>query len=266
MTGVKKEVNEAIQKNKASIIKFARTGFFTKGFVYFLIGTLTTMSAFRLGGENADRQKVFETIYQQPFGRILLGLTALGLLAYAAWRLYEAIKNPADKKTISRLGYAGSGLLYGSFAVSAGRFALTSSSGSGGSTQSAIAEALQQPFGKIIVAIVALGTLGKAIYQLYRAFTGKLGDEVYPDKDKEKIVRRAGVMGFAARGVVLGIIGYFLVRAAFYENSGEATDTEGAFAYIENGFGPWLLGVVAFGLICYGVFMMMKGMYSRFKV
>lgn len=260
-------MNEAIEKNKDFIRKFARAGFFTKGFVYFLIGTLTTISAFRLGGENADREKVFQTIYQQPFGRILLGLTALGLLAYTAWRLYEAIKNPADKKTFSRLGYAASGLLYGSFAVSAAKFALTtSSSGSGSSTQSTIAEALQQPFGKIIVGIVALGTLGKAGYQLYRAFTGKLGDALHLDKGKEKIVRRAGVMGYAARGVMLGIIGYFLIRAALYENSGEATGTEGAFAFLENGVGPWLLGVVAFGLLCYGVFMMMKGMYSRFKV
>lgn len=266
MAGAKQEVNEAIQKNKESIRKFARAGFFTKGLVYFLIGTLTTISAFSLGGENADRQKVFETIYQQPFGRILLGLTALGLLAYAAWRLYEAIKNPADKKTISRLGYAGSGLLYGSFAVSAAKFALTSSSGPGGGTQSAVAEALQQPFGKVIVGIVALGTLGKGLYQFYRAFTGNFSADLYLDKSKDEMVIRAGRLGYAARGVVLGIIGYFFIRAALYENSGEATDTEGAFAFLENGFGPWLLGVVAFGLICYGVFMIVRARYSKFEV
>ncbi len=196
-----------------------------------------------------------------------MAATALGLFAYAVWRLYEATKNPASKKAIVRLGYAGSGLLYGSMGVSAVLLATTGGGGSnGGGTQSAVAEALQQPFGKIIVGIAALVVIGKAFYQFYRAFTGNLDSGLYLPKNQSKLVFRAAVFGFAARGVVLAVVGYFFVRAALHENSGEARDTKGVFTFLESGFGPWLLGIVAFGLVCYGVFMMVRARYGSFEV
>lgn len=264
MEGVQHEINHAIRRNRDWIQRFARFGFFTKGLVYCLLGAMTTMSALRIGGEKAGSGDVFWMIYKQPFGKILLGLTAVGLLAYAAWRLFEAVKNPAEKKIGARLGYTGSGLLYGSMAVSAATLALTDHSGSGSDTQSAISEALQQPFGKIVVVIAAVVTIAKGLYQFNRAFTGKFGDDIYLNKNK--IIARTAAIGYTARGVVLGIIGYFFIRAAFHERSGVAKDTKGVFTFLENGFGTGLLAIVAFGLVCYGVFMIVRSRYSSFEV
>ncbi len=68
----------------------------------------------------------------------------------------------------------------------------------------------------------------------------------------------------AARGVVFGIVGGFLLLAALRTSPGEARGVGGALkALQQQPFGPWLLGVVALGLIAYGIFELVKARYRR---
>ena len=64
-----------------------------------------------------------------PGGPVLLGLIAVGLLAYIAWRLAQALLDTENQGTswqglAMRLRYLGSGLIYASLALYAGRLAL----------------------------------------------------------------------------------------------------------------------------------------------
>src|SRR5688572_23936883 len=84
----------------AWIKRFAKTGLVTKGVVYCLIGVLAFMAAFNISGgrtQDASKQGIFQVILEQPFGKFLLGLVALGLLFYAIWRLIQAIKDTENK-------------------------------------------------------------------------------------------------------------------------------------------------------------------------
>ena len=67
------------------------------GVVYLMIGTLATQAALGTGGAIADTRDVLVTIARQPFGRVLLGLTALGLSGYVLWRLVQACLIPSAK-------------------------------------------------------------------------------------------------------------------------------------------------------------------------
>jgi hypothetical protein len=70
---------------------------------------------------------------------------------------------------------------------------------------------------------------------------------------------RAGKVGYMARGLVWMLIGYFFLQAALHANAQEAGGTKKAFALLEHGtYGSLVLGVVALGLICYGVFMFVR--------
>ncbi|MDJ1481840.1 DUF1206 domain-containing protein [Cytophagaceae bacterium YF14B1] len=249
-----------------------RAGIATKGVVYCLAGILTTLSAFNLGGEKADTKDSIKFLAGQPYGYILLGLIAIGLLGYSFWRLYQAIKDPesndrSGKRMITRVGYAISGLFYTSLCYYTIRIIINgNTSDSGSSQQGMVAKALEVPAGKWIVILAAIVFFGKAIHQFYKAYTEKFAKKV---KDgalsarAKEIFRTAGKIGYAARGVVICIISYFLFRAAIEANPQEAGGSGEALSFIENQapFGSVLLVIVALGLVAYGVYMFVKAKY-----
>jgi hypothetical protein len=63
------------------------------------------------------------------------------------------------------------------------------------------------------------------------------------------------MVGFAARGLVLGIVGVFLIQAARDYEPERATGIDGALRRLaDTPRGPWWLGVVACGLAAFGAF------------
>ena len=73
---------------------------------------------------------------------------------------------------------------------------------------------------------------------------------------------RAGVVGHVARGVVFGLIGIFVTKAATDYDAQDAIGFDGALRKLaEAAYGPWLLGVTAAGLVAYGVFCLVDARY-----
>jgi hypothetical protein len=222
------------------------------------------------GGKTADKQQALQTIQDLPFGRVLLGLVAFGLLGYVVWRLVQAFRDTEDKGSDAkgmarRLGYAGSGLLYAGLAFAAGRAALSggASDQGGGTQQSLIAKLLDQSWGQWVLGAIALGVIGAGLYQIYRAYSGKFAKHVNSSSlpaEQQKIVYRTGQVGYTARGIVMAIIGYFLLQAAMQSNSNAAQGTEGAFDLLAS-MGPAVLAIVALGLMAYGVYMLVQAKY-----
>jgi hypothetical protein len=257
-------------------VRFAKAGLVAKGIVYCLVGLLAFMAAFEIGNsssQDSSRNGVFSFVLEQPFGQVLLALIAVGLACYTGWRLIEALNDTSHKGSdakglATRIGYLFSGLVYGGLAYSAGRLVLGSgSSGGGGDMRQTFArEMLQQPFGQWLVGAVALGTVGMGIYQMYRGLSNKYKKKVRNaglSGDAERTMVKAGKVGYVARGVVWMIIGYLLLQAALKANANEAGGSSRAFQWLEDStYGSFLLGAVALGLICYGVFMFMRAKYQ----
>ena len=255
------------------IEKTARFGYAAKGVVYCLIGALTAMAAFGLGGQKASKTDVFKTIIEQPFGKVLLAIVGAGVLAYSAWRFIQAIRDTeqkgSDAKGIAvRLGFVISGLIYLAMAYTA--FAMVvpeiGGGGSGGGQQSMVAKLLNEPFGQLAVGVIALLITGKGVYQLYKAFSGSFMKNIHTSGEFREMFNRAGRIGYTARGIILGIIGYFFIRAALQSDAGEVHGTSEAFTFLENSMGAVLMGIVALGLVAYGVFMFVKARYRTVQV
>jgi hypothetical protein len=80
--------------------------------------------------------------------------------------------------------------------------------------------------------------------------------------DQRRLVDLAGRLGFFARGIAFGLIGVFLVIAGTQARPDQARGLGGALASLtEQPFGPWLLGLVGFGLIGYGVYLLIAARY-----
>ena len=256
------------------IVPLARCGFAAKGAVYIIIGVLAALAAFNRGGRTAGSQGAFEEILSQPYGKVLLGVIAAGLAGYALWRVIQAIKDTENKdsgaKGIAvRLGYAVIGLLHASLALTAVQLIM----GSGGrgnadeSSQEWTATLLAQPFGQWLVGAVGISIIGVAISQFYQAYTTKFREKLERGEMSaraEAWATRVGQIGLAARGVVFGVIGIFLVYAALQANPNEARGLSGALQTLEQQpFGPWVLSIVAFGLVAYGIYLLVLAQYRR---
>jgi hypothetical protein len=256
--------------------RFAKFGLTAKGVVYCLVGVLAFMAAFEIGGSserNLNKQGIFRFILNQPFGQFLLALVATGLLCYALWRLTQAFldteRKGTDAKGIGRrLGYAFSGLSYGFLAYGSFRMVLGNQGNSGGdsSRQSLVGELLQKPFGQWVVGLIGVGIIGIGLYQIYRAWSGKYLKNVRTSSIKtelKEMIIRSGKIGYIARGVVWGLIGYLFIKAALEANASEAGGSSRAFAFLEKAsYGSFLLAAVALGLFCYGIFMFVRARYE----
>lgn len=252
----------------------ARAGLTAKGVVYSLVGIFTFATAFELGsnsGQNGKMQ-VLKWIQDQPFGQILLGLTALGLLCYTVWRLIQAIKDTENKGDDAkglgkRIAYLSSGLVYGALTFYAAKVLFGNGGGSGGgdSRQTLAQKLLEQPFGQWLVGIVAVATAAIGVYQIYYSLSNKYRKKIQESKLDSRIKEtliRTGKMGYIARGIVWLIIGYLFLQAAIQSDSSEAGGSESAFSFLEQEYGSWILGVVALGLLCYGIYMFVRARYQ----
>ncbi|GHA61711.1 DUF1206 domain-containing protein [Pontibacter akesuensis] len=247
--------------------RLARVGLAAKGAVYFLLGVLALMVAFGLGnGRGVSRKHVFLFIEELAFGRLLVGLLAIGLASYCAWRLLQACADTEGKGTdwkgiLYRLRYAASGTFYSLLAFGAGKLAL--GGGGSGIRQAVIGQLLQRPLGLLLVIGGGLVVALAGVFQIYQGlsehYTTKVREQQLSPGVEETMIK-TGKVGYVARGTVWGIVGYLLLRAAF---TAQQRPTGGAFQFLESmPYGSYLLGTVAVGLICYSFFVFIQ---ARFR-
>ena len=80
--------------------------------------------------------------------------------------------------------------------------------------------------------------------------------------DARRPIVQMSRFGIGARGVVFGVIGVGLIVAAWHTNPQEAVGVGGALSWLSGqAYGPWLLAVVAAGLIAYGFYEFVRARY-----
>jgi hypothetical protein len=263
---------DAAQSAQPWMERLARLGYATEGVVYALIGLLAAGAAFGTGGRTTGQRGAFEFVAESPFGSVLLGLIAVGFVGYALWRSLQAIMDPdgegTDMKALGkRVGYGVSALVYAGLAFSAVGLDLGTASDGGGSTDDWTALLLSWPLGQVLVVGVGAGVVGVGLHELYQAYKADFLEYLKLDEMGEKArqwTERWGRLGVAARGIVLGIVGAFLIRAALEYDPQEARGLGGALqTLVQQPLGPWLLVAVALGLVAYGLFMLSVARYRH---
>jgi hypothetical protein len=254
--------------------KLARFGYAAKGIVYAIVGVLAVQAALGTGGKTTDTKGALGAIASQPFGKFLLALVTFGLIGYVVWLLVQTIKDPEhkgnDAKGLARrLGYGITCFIYAGLTLSAMRLLMGSGGGasSSSSAQDWTARLLSQPFGQWLVGIGGAFIIGLGFYELYKAYKAKFRKQMKLHEmtsTEETWATRIGRFGLAARGVVFAIIGFFLIQAARHSNPKEAQGLDGALQSLaQQPHGPWLLGIVALGLVAYGIHMGVQARYRR---
>jgi hypothetical protein len=270
--GAKLHAKDAARRAQPWMERLARLGYATEGAVYALIGVLAAGAAFGPGGRATGQRGAFELVAESPFGSVVLGLIAVGFLGYALWRSVQAIADPdregTDVKALGkRVGYGTSALVYTGLAFSAAGLILGRASDGGRSPDDWTALLLSWPLGQVLVVGVGAAMIGVGIHELYQAYKAEFLDYLKLGEMGEKVrkwTERWGRFGIAARGIVFGIVGAFLIRAALQYDPQEARGLGGALQTLaQQPLGPWLLGAVALGLVAFGLFMLSVARYRR---
>ncbi|NNM77470.1 DUF1206 domain-containing protein [Sphingomonas sp. ID1715] len=241
----------------ARLTTLTRLGFAARGLLYIVIALLVLTT-----GRAEDPSGALQTLGEGG-GRILLGLMAAGFVAYGIWRLSDAAfdieRHGSDGKGLrERLGAGASGIVHLFLAWQAIRLMQGTADQGGSGAEQGAQSALQLPGGGVLLVLGGLVLLGVGLFQLYRARKGSFLDHLEPQVARQDWVRWTGRAGYAARGLVFLISGFFLVRAGLDEKASEAGGMAEALAWLTN---PWDV-LVAIGLLAFGLFSLIE---ARFR-
>jgi hypothetical protein len=258
----------------------ARIGLVAKGVSYGIVGVLAAELALGHGGEATSRQGALATLADDPLGKVLLIALAVGFAAYAIWRFVQAFAERADdgeatsaaKTWGKRVGYIGRGAIYAGLTFTTVKL-LTGSGGGESQSEHArqgTATVLDWPAGRWIVGLAGLAIAGAGAWNLYRGL-GRKFEKRWRTGEMSETERRwggwVGIAGHLARAVVFGLIGVFFVKAAIEYDPSEAIGLDGALRKLASAsYGPYLLGLTALGLICYGVYCLVDARYRDVSV
>jgi hypothetical protein len=247
----------------------ARAGLVARGVVYAVIGILALKLALGDGGKATNQQGALKTIADRPFGKTLLVLVAIGLAGYAIWRLVRAAIGHGPEQsddTQDRIAGLASGIAYAILCVTAVKILIGAGTGSG-TPKEATGGVLDWTGGPLLVGVAGVALIGVAGYQAYKGLKKKFLENSKTEQMSGKVQRvftALGVFGHVARAVVFTLIGYGLIKAAIDYDPDKAVGLDGALLKLANAsYGPWLLGIVAAGLIGFAAYSVADARYRR---
>jgi Domain of Unknown Function (DUF1206) len=265
--------------------RVARAGLAARAVVYLMVGYLAGRVALAAGGVGqaatarpASGGGALEALAEHAGGRIALALLGLGFLGYALLALVQAgfrhqdVENPAERWG-KRLFFAGVALLYAAFFVYTASLLLRpgsgqqSASGSHAQETELTARVLSWPYGQLLVGAVGGVLVIAGVGFAYQAVSTNFQERLKRERMRPAVwwlATAVGAVGSWARALVLVLVGVFVIAAAVTFDPRKARGLDASLrALADQPYGPWLLGAVALGLVCYGAYVLLETVYRK---
>jgi amino acid transporter len=232
--------------------RLARIGLVCRGVLYGLIGVLAVQIAFGDGGRQADKNGAISTVAALPFGAVILWIMVVGFAALILWQASEAIFGSHGLKEriepVSRVvvyAFVCTALLT---TLLAGRTRSDDQK-----SQDVTGKLLALPAGQVIVGVIGLGVVALGLYWVRYGVKKEFRKQLRPMPPRARsVMDRLGLAGYLARGVIAVLAGVFVIQAAITFDPGKAGGIDATLrAFADTPAGPWLLAVVAAGLVLF---------------
>lgn len=246
-------------------------GCIATGMIYGAIGVIAILSFLKLRDGGADENRLMALLNQFTWGKILIIIILAGSLCYVIWRFYEAVTDPyhygngtpglAKRAGISLSTVADILIVFSAFRFLFG-IGNTEETDQLGQQREMVSNLLNKSWGNeaiISIGVIYLLTaLVQFLYGVTRGYRERLEVEEFKPVPR-KFVHFLGITGYFARGIILGITGFFYLKAGLTGNPGLVVDTDKAFDFIGDNIGHPAFILVAAGTIFYGIFMFVLG-------
>ncbi len=253
-----------------AIVRLGRAGWLAKGIVYLLAGGLALLVVVRsfgwasvaAGGTEASPTGAIKEVASSTGGPVLLVALAVGMFLYAAWRVATALlPGSTDAEGLAtRVGYGVSAVLYTTFGITAISLAQSRAAKADGNTtvSDLTSRLMQHTTGRWFIGIAGVAVVGAGLYRIVKGLKSDVTADVDMSgmsPERARWTRRLGAFGEIGRGIAMGLIGFFLVRAAVTFNAVEATGLDGALRRLAlESWGVLVVAGIGLGLMAYGLF------------
>jgi hypothetical protein len=243
----------------------ARSGLTARGIVYILMGFLALLIS-RGRNTEVDQKSALAQVLVKPYGFWLVALLAVGFISYALWRFYEAFTaGTAKRKQGPRILLFVRGVIYASLAYSA--LSLLNGSREHQSTQQRdiALTVMSHSGGRWLVGLVGFIVVAVGLRAVWEGVQLKFMQYFQRRHISPAVrswIRSLGRIGTISRGIVFTITGGLVVSAAWTHDASKATGLDAAVKTLRNQpYGKVLLGVVAIGLIIFGIYGLAEARY-----
>lgn len=262
------------RKRKRSFAHYlASWGCISTGLVYAGIGTVAMLSFMRIKHGGADEGSLMVYLNKFFTGKIFVWLVLTGMVSYIAWRIYETAKDPygygnewtgiAKRAGIALSSFADALIAYTAFQVIAGKAAAVET-GKPVAEREMVGRVLTESWGVWFLIVTGIVILLTAIVQMGYVISGTYKERLDINSLplwKKSLIHVLAWAGHFARGIILGIIGFFYFKAGVTQDQHVIVNTDKAFDFIGDDVGHFYFIAVALGTICYGLFMFALGFF-----
>jgi hypothetical protein len=276
----REHLRKAVYVARPFVERFARFGFLAKGVVYIIIGYLAALAPIGIRKHPTGTHGALITLLRQPIGSVLLATLALGFGAFGLWLIIRGINDPENEGSswhalFIRAGWVFGGMTHFGLLAAAVRMMIGYQPMIGffrvrddeSEAHDWTATALSYPLGRWVLVAIGVGIISYGLLQIHHGFVGRLDPWLSLDRLGEgarRWIRAISRFGVTARGVVFGLIGGFLIRAAYDTNAGEARGIGGTLRELAAGpYGRQLLGITALGLVAFGIYLLVLAKHRR---
>ena len=232
--------------------QLVRIGYISRAVLYSVLGLIALFSASKIA-QGTDG--IFTAIEEFPAGVFILSILVIGLAAYGLFRLASTVfdieNSGSDAKGWGkRLGHLGSAIGHFALSYTAYKFATSGDGGDDGAQQAA-AGVLSADFGGVVLGLLGLAFFIAAAHQAKKGISGDFMHRI--SSRAPDFTRTLGGIGYVARAVVFGVIGWSLIRAGFLSSGATQVKTlgEAVASLADNGI---VFTLVAIGLLVFGMF------------
>lgn len=245
---------------------WARLGYVARGIVYLVLGWIALSS-----GKALSTSETVQAVKDLPAGGLLLAVLTFGLFGYGLYKLYTAALDldhdgTEAKGLVTRVARGIGGLTYWGLAFLAaqqlfgdrpGAAEAGQASGSGGAKQEAASDVAATTGGGTLLMVIGLVILAVAAAQFYIAYKAKFMDEM---PSAPPLIKPAGQIGYAARAIIVAMVGYFAVKAGL---DGERVRTFGDALAVVRDDDQTLFKLIAAGLMLFGLVSLVMARFRR---
>jgi Domain of Unknown Function (DUF1206) len=231
-----------------------RSGLGALGAIYFALGAITWRVA--LGARRSEQgiPAALRLLLDQPHGALILGALVTALGAIAVIHVVEAFTRRLG--LVARIGMFVNGIGYAALAWTAGRLLLHLDR-SGSVPKAGVSWLLGESWGPTVVEVIGGAVIAGGLWELYQGVAVPLPfrRDLLP-RHLGRALAGIARFGLVVRGLVLAVLGSFLIRAAEELDPGKVRTMGGTLrALSHTGLGPLFTAAVAVGLVAYGVYM-----------
>jgi hypothetical protein len=243
----------------------ARVGYAVSGVLHLLIGWLALQVAWSASPSTADQSGALQSLTRNDLGRLTLWVSVAGFLALGLWQLANTLASHRSRGSSPwsiRVKGIAKTVLYLALAWASFSTAKGHPGSSTAQSSDFTATLLQHNGGRLVVAGIGLAVIGAGAYHVFKGWTKKFLRDL--NRHPGVLATRAGVVGYIAKGVALGVVGVLFCLGAAQNSALKATGLDGALRTLrEQPKGPWLLTAVALGIAAYGFYSFARAKHAR---